>query len=184
MENPITAFVQKLLSELDEGTRSAVAATVKQHSTTALGTELGVEDELHLLLMAMAVASADGLSHAESEGIKRLMAKFNLPEAAQKAILSFDASTVQPEHVRELAKPKSKEAVYVLSGVVTFAALDGLSDAELAKAQEVAAHLELSPEVCNVLVAEARVTTVALMRGDEEMLRAIRPLRHAIFKAF
>ena len=41
MENPISAFVQKLLSELDESTRSAVAATVRAHSTTAIGTEHG-----------------------------------------------------------------------------------------------------------------------------------------------
>ena len=183
MENPITAFVQKLMSELDESTRTALAATVKEHSTTAIGTELSVEHELQLLLVSMAVASADGLSTAEMQGIKRLMAQFHLPEAAQAAILSFDVSTVRPEHLSELVKPGTKDALYLLSSVVTFAALDGLSDAELAKAMEIGSHLGLSAEACNVITAEARVTTTALLRGDEEMLRAIRPLRHAIFKA-
>jgi hypothetical protein len=183
MENPIPAFVRSLLAGLDEGTRSAVAETVREHSTTAIGTELSVESELSLLLIAKTVASADGLSTAELEGMKRLMAQFKLPEVAQNQLLSFDVSAVRAEHVRELVKPKSKDALYLLSAVVTFAALDGLSDEEIAKAMEIGAQLELSPEVCHLIMAEARVTTVALRRGDEEMLRAIRPLRHAMFKA-
>lgn len=128
------------------------------------------------------LAAADGLSAAELAGMKQLMERIQLPEVAQRHVLDFDVSIVRPEHVGELVPPRSRPALYLLSSVVVLAALDGLSEQERGRARIFNEHLGISPQLVDVILAEAVVTAGALQRGEEETLQAMRALRHAIYR--
>lgn len=180
--NPILASVQALLARLDDDARAKVEASALAQSIAAMGAPLGLEDELQLILAAKYLAAADGLSGAELAGLKQLMERIHLPELAQRHVLDFDVSTVRPEHVGELVPPRSRPALYLLSSVALLAALDGLSEQERSRARVLGEHLGISPQLVDVLLAEAVVTAGALQRGEEATLQAIRPLRHAIYR--
>lgn len=180
--NPIAAFVQKLLAELDESTRARVEASALEQSVAEMGAPLGIEDELQLLLAAKYLASADGVSVPEMAGLTRVMARLGLPVAAQRLILEFDVAVVRPEHVGELAPPRSRPALYLLSGVAVLAALDGLSEQERGRARVLGEHLGIGPQLVDVILAEAMLTADALGRGDAGALALIRPLRRAIYR--
>lgn len=180
--NPILASVQELLNSLDDDAYREVELSVRDHAVHGLGAEIGVEDELHLILLSKYMAAADGVSGAEVTGLKRLMIRHGLPEVAQRHLLEFDVSTVRPEHVAEVVQPGSSLAVYMLSGGALLAALDGLSGAERTRAHAVGEQLGLKPEMVDVVLAEACLTASALLKGDEATIQLIRPLRHAIYR--
>ncbi|MDC0717437.1 hypothetical protein [Nannocystis bainbridge] len=180
--NPILASVQELIDGLDDETYRNVELSVRDHAVHGLGAEISVETELHLILLSKYMAAADGVSGAEVTGLKRLMDRHGLPEVAQRHLLAFDVSEVRPEHVAEVVQPHSSLALYVLSGGTLLAALDGLSPAERSRVRAVGEQLGLSPELVEVVLAEACLTAAALLKGDEAMIQLIRPLRHAIYR--
>ncbi|HEY8378411.1 MAG TPA: hypothetical protein VIK91_18065 [Nannocystis sp.] len=180
--NPIVVFVQELLAGLDEATRARVEASALEQSVIEMGAPLAIEDELQLLLAAKYLASADGVSVPELAGLTRVMSRLGLPVAAQRQVIEFDVSTVRPEHIGELAPPRSRPALYLLSSVAVLAALDGLSEQERGRARELGEHLGISPQLVDVILAEATLTADALRRKDSATLALLRPLRRAIYR--
>lgn len=178
--NPIEESVKAVLARLDEEARTRIDANALRRSVDLMGAPLGGDDELRLLLAAKYLAAADGLSGAELAGLRAIMQRLELPEEAQRLVLALNVTQVRPEHVGELVPPRTRPALYLLSGVAVLAALDGLSEEEEVRARQVGEHLGVSPPLVDVVLAEARLTAAALQRGDEAALAALYPLRRAI----
>ena len=145
------------------------------------GEEVSLEDQLNIIKAAKYLSAADGLSNAEITGLRMLMRKFGLPESIVSHVLEFDVDPITPEHIAELAGLRSREACFMLSGMVGIAALDGLSDDELARARAVGVAFGLPSKLVTAIVAEAKASVYALLRGDASMLDELREVRKAIF---
>ncbi|NVB39033.1 hypothetical protein G6O69_14415 [Pseudenhygromyxa sp. WMMC2535] len=180
MSNPIIDTTVALLERLDDGTRTAAEDSVRAHSREVLGQEVDLEADLNLIKAAKFVAAADGLSAVELRGMKMMMGSFGLPEAVQWHLLEFDESTVESTHVGELAPDGGREARFLLSAILHFAALDGLSDDEAARGREVGAALGQRDNLIEALILEARAEHHAARRRDEHQRKLLRDLRLAL----
>lgn len=181
MGNQIFDSTQRVLAGLDHETVEAARAGVRVRSLETLGEEIGLEEQIYMIKAAKYLSAADGLSNAEITGLRLLMRKYKLPEPVVADVLELDVGLVTPQDIAELAARNSRQACYMLSGMVGIAALDGLSDDELARARTVGAAFELEPRLVAAIIAEAKASVYAILRGDASMLDELREVRRAIF---
>lgn len=179
--NPIVESTATLISQLDEDTIADARASVHTRSIESSGEAIGLEDSINLIKAAKYLAAADGLSNAEVTGLKLLMRKFGLPDAVAQHVLAFEVSQLSPSHIGELAQQRSRQACFLLSGMIAIAALDGLSDDELADAHAAGAALGLEPKLITLIVAEAKASVYGLLKGDRALLKQLMSVRRAIF---
>ena len=127
MSNPIAESTHRFLTGLLPAHREQAEHALLRDSVRPEGVAMGLADEINLAKAVKCVAGADELSVEELTGLKYLMIVSGLPVIAQRHVDEFDASTTQVHDVAALFAPASRQACYVLSGVTTVAALDGLS---------------------------------------------------------
>ncbi|MFO7561624.1 MAG: hypothetical protein R6X02_03185 [Enhygromyxa sp.] len=181
MTNPIFDSTQRVLAGLEPTTLEAARASVRVRSLETLGEPVSLEDQIYMLVAAKYLSAADGLSNAELTGLRLLMRKYKLPDPVVAEVLEFDVERLTPRDVGELALGGTRRSCYMLSGMVGIAALDGLSDDELARARAVGAAFGLPPKLVAAVVAEAKASVYAVLRGDASMLDQLREVRRAIF---
>lgn len=181
MANRIFDSTQAAIARLDPATLSAARASVRVRSLEANGEEVSLEDQINTIKAAKYLSAADGLSNAELMGLRLLMRKYSLPEALVIDVLEFDVERITPEDIGQLVDHRSRRACHMLSGMVAIAALDGLSNEELVGAREVGAAFGFQPKLVTLIVAEAKASVYALLRGDSSMLDELRRVRQAIF---
>jgi hypothetical protein len=185
MGNPIFDSTQRALAGLEPSTIEAARASVRVRSLELNGEEVELEDQINMIKAAKYLSAADGLSNAELTGLRLLMRKYGLPAAIVSDVLEFDVARITPQDIGELAdRPNgrgSRQAAIMLSGMVGIAALDGLSDDELARARAVGVAFGFEPRLVAAIVAEAKASVYAILRGDASMLDSLREVRQAIF---
>jgi hypothetical protein len=169
------------MSQLDERTIADARASVRVRSIESTGEPIELEDSINLIKAAKYLSSADGLSNAEVTGLKLLMRKYGLPDPVVQHVLAFDVSQLSSSQIGELAEPRSRKACFLLSGMIAIAALDGLSDDELADARKAGAALGLEPKLIALIVAEAKVSVYGVLKGDRSLLSQLMDVRRAIF---
>jgi hypothetical protein len=167
--------------QLDSQTVLDARASVQIHSLESTGEEIGLEESINLIKGAKYLASADGLSNAEETGLKLLLRKYGMPERITEHVLKFDVSNVDTDHIGELVPPRSRKACFLLSGMISIAGLDGLSDEELADARKAGAALGLEPKLVALIVAEAKASVYGVLKGDRSLLSQLMEVRRAIF---
>ena len=180
MANPIAASTQLHLDSMDPTARGQAEDEISTATLRAPGHKLDLEQELNLFKAIKCVASVDGLSREELTGLKFLMIMAGLQQAEQKHVLAFDNLGVAAEHVAELFPGGTRTACYVLSGAVTVAAIDGLSDDEESYARKLGLELELPAKLVEVMIAEARATGLAMHAGNQPLVDELIKLRQAI----
>jgi hypothetical protein len=181
MGNPIFDSTQRVLAGLDRNTVEAARASVQVRSLELHGEEVRLQDLINMIKAAKYLSAADGLSNAEITGLRLLMRKYGLPAAVVDDVLDFDVDRISPQDIGELADPGSRRACVMLSGMIGIAALDGLSDDELARARAVGVAFRLDAKLVAAIVAEAKASVYAVLRGDASMLDQLREVRQAIF---
>jgi hypothetical protein len=181
MRNPIADTTDALMLQLDPQTITDARASVRIRSLESTGEELGLEESINLIKGAKYLASADGLSNAETTGLKLLLRKYGMPELVTEHVLKFDVSRVDSQHIGELVPPRSRKACFLLSGMVSIAGLDGLSDEELTDARKAGAALGLEPKLVALIIAEAKASVYGVLKGDRSLLSQLMEVRRAIF---
>ena len=181
MSNPIAETTKALISTLSERTISDAEASVRVRSLESTGEAIGLEDSVNLIKAAKFLSAADGLSNAEETGIKLLMRKYGMPDAVVKHVLDFDVGLVEPEQLGSLAPRRSRKACFMLSSMISIAALDGLSDEELADARSAGRALGLEDRLVALIVAEAKTSVYGVLKGDRSLLSHLMGVRRAIF---
>jgi hypothetical protein len=181
MPNPIVESTADLMRKLDARTIAAARDGIRVRTLESSGEEIGLEDSINLIKGAKYLSAADGLSNAEETGLKLLMRKYGLPDPVVKHVLEFDVGLVGPAHIGELAPRRSRKACFMLSGMIAIAALDGLSDEELADARKAGESLGLEPKLVALIVAEAKASVYGVLKGDRSMLNHLMGVRRAIF---
>ncbi|KIG11930.1 hypothetical protein DB30_02288 [Enhygromyxa salina] len=179
--NPIIQSTQELMGELDEQTIDDARDNVRARSIESNGESIALEDSINLIKAAKYLSAADGLSNAEITGLKLLMRKYGLPDEVAQHVLAFEVAELSPADIGELAEPRSREACFLLSSMIAIAAIDGLSDDELADAHEAGAALGLGPKLVTLIVAEAKASVYGVLKGDRALLRQLMSVRRAIF---
>jgi hypothetical protein len=181
MANPIAESTERFLAELAPARRELAEHDLLRDSVRPEGVDMTLADELNLAKAVKCVAGTDGLSLDELAGLKYLMIISGLPVLAQQHVEAFDASTTRVEDVAALFPSASRKACYVLSGVTTVAALDGLSSEERDFAVELGANLGLSATLVEVLIAEARAMAMAMKLGNQELVAELARTREALY---
>ncbi|HFE47445.1 MAG TPA: hypothetical protein ENJ18_18475 [Nannocystis exedens] len=182
MSNPFYDSAQTILASLDESVANELKGAAKTSSQIAAGIELTIEEVLGLLLVARHIAATDGLSTAESNGMRALLSHYGVPASAQDRLMAVDLGHATDDHVRELVPAGSAKAMYLVNGVATIAARDGLSPEELARIAEIGTKVGLSQAMVDALTAEAEAAIIASIRGDGAMLDKLDKLRDALFR--
>jgi hypothetical protein len=181
MSNPIAETTQQFLAGLVPEHRERAEHDLLRDSVRPEGVEMTLADELNLAKAVKCVAGADGLSIEELTGLKYLMIVSGLPVIAQQHVEAFDASTTRVDDVAALFPPTSRKACYVLSGVTTVAALDGLSIDERDFAVELGARFGLSATLVELLIAEAKAMAKAMQIGNQELVAELARVREALY---
>jgi hypothetical protein len=181
MGNPIADTTDALMLALDSQTIADARASIRVRSLESTGEEIGLEESINLLKGAKYLSSADGLSNAEETGLKLLLRKYGMPEPVTEHVLAFDVAKVETHHIGELVPPRSRKACFLLSGMVSIAGLDGLSDDELADARKAGAALGLEPKLIALIIAEAKASVYGVLKGDRSLLSQLMEVRRAIF---
>lgn len=181
LTNPIADSTERFLAGLAADERGRAEHELLRESVRSEGVAMTLAEELNLAKAVKCVAGADGLSVLERTGLGYLMISSGLPLIAQQHVLEFDASTTRVEDVSALFPAASRQAGYVLSGVTTVAALDGLSVEERDFAVELGASLGLSATLVELLIAEARAMALAMGRGDPELVAELARVREAVY---
>ncbi len=179
--NPIAVSTREFLATLAPAELERAEHELLRESVRAEGVEMGLADELNLAKAVKVVAGTDGLSVEELTGLKYLMIVSGLPILAQEHVAGFDASTCRVDDVAALFPPASRKACYVLSGVTTVAALDGLSADERDFAVELGASLGLSATLVDLLIAEAKAMAKAMKLGNVELVAELARVREALY---
>jgi hypothetical protein len=179
--NPIAESTEHFLSGLASARREQAEHDLLRDSVRPEGVDMTLADELNLAKAVKCVAGADGLSVQEVTGLKYLMIVSGLPLIAQQHVEAFDASTTRVDDVAALFPPASRKACYVLSGVTTVAALDGLSSEERDFAVELGASLGLSATLVELLIAEARAMALAMQLGQQPLVAELARMREALY---
>jgi hypothetical protein len=179
--NPIADSTTRFLTGLSPADREQAELDLLRDSVRPEGVAMGLVDEINLAKAVKCVAGADVLSIEELTGLKYLMIVSGLPVVAQQHVEAFDASTTQVGDVAALFAPASRQACYVLSGVTTVAALDGLSTDERDFAVELGASLGLSATLTDLLIAEARAMAMAMQLGNRELVDELAHVREALY---
>lgn len=181
MANPFLDSARTILASLAAELAAQLADTARRTSIAA-GVDLSIEEALALALVARHIAATDGLSEAESSGMRALLDFYGVPPAAQAALHQVDLGEATDEHIRELVPPRSAKARHLVSGVAFIAARDGLSGDELARIAAIGRKLELEPAMVDALVAESEAAVLAWIRGDRALLGKLDRLREALFR--
>lgn len=181
MRNPIVDTTEALMRQLDPKTIADARDSVRVRSLESSGEDIGLEDSINLIKGAKYLSAADGLSTAEETGLRLLMRKYGFPDSVVKHVLEFDVGVVESQHIGELAEQRSRKACFMLSGMIAIAALDGLSDDELADARKAGAALGLEPKLVALIVAEALASVYGVLKGDRSLLNHLMGVRRAIF---
>lgn len=181
MANPIAESTERFLAGLAPARREQAEHDLLRDSVRPEGVEMALADEINLAKAVKCVAGTDGLSVEELAGLKYLMIISGLPVLAQQHVEIFDASTTRVEDVAALFPTASRKACYVLSGVTTVAALDGLSSEERDFAVELGANLGLSATLVELLIAEARAMALAMKLGNQELIAELARTREALY---
>ena len=181
MSNPIAESTDSFLATLAADEREQAEHELLRESVRPEGVAMTLADEINLAKAVKCVAGADGLSVKERTGLKYLMISSGMPLVAQQHVLDFDASTSRSDDVASLYPAASRQAYYVLSGVTTVAALDGLSTEERDFAVELGASLGLSATLVDLLIAEAKAMALAMDRGDGELVGELARVREALY---
>ena len=179
--NPIAESTELFLAGLRSAHREQAEFDLLRDSVRSEGVEMSLADEINLAKAVKCVAGADGLSIEERTGLKYLMIISGLPVVAQQHVEAFDASTTRVDDVAALFPPASRKACYVLSGVTTVAALDGLSAEERDFAVELGASLGLSATLVELLIAEARAMAMAMQLGNQDLVSELARVREALY---
>jgi hypothetical protein len=179
--NPIAESTERFLADLAPARRKQAEHDLLRDSVRPEGVDMSLADEINLAKAVKCVAGADGLSVEELTGLKYLMIVSGLPLIAQQHVESFDASTSHVDDVAALFPPASRKACYVLSGVTTVAALDGLSGEERDFAVELGASLGLSATLVELLIAEARAMAIAMKLGQQPLVDELARMREALY---
>lgn len=179
--NPIAESTERFLADLAPARRKQAEHELLRDSVRPEGVDMSLADEINLAKAVKCVAGADGLSVEELTGLKYLMIVSGLPLIAQQHVESFDASTTHVDDVAALFPPASRKACYVLSGVTTVAALDGLSGEERDFAVELGASLGLSATLVDLLIAEARAMAIAMKLGQQPLVAELARMREALY---
>jgi hypothetical protein len=180
MANPIAENTQLYLDAMDPTARGLAEDELLSATLRAPGHKLDLESELNLFKAIKCVASVDGLSREELTGLKFIMIMAGLQPAEQRHVLAFEGVHVEVAHVAELFPPGTRTACYVLSGATTVAAMDGLSDDEESYARELGLRLGLPALLVEVMIAEARVTGMAMNEGNQVLVPELIRLRQRI----
>jgi hypothetical protein len=181
VSNPIAESTERFLRGLAPDERERAEHALLRESVRPEGVAMTLADELNLAKAVKCVAGADGLSVTELTGLEYLMISSGMPVIAQRHVNEFDASTTQIADVSALFAAGSRQACYVLSGVTTVAALDGLSDDERDFAVELGASFGLSATLVELLIAEARAMAMAMSRGDQALVEELARVREALY---
>jgi hypothetical protein len=181
LSNPIADSTARFLAGLEPEQRERAERELLRDSVRPEGVEMSLADEINLAKAVKCVAGADGLSVEELTGLKYLLIVSGVPVLAQEHIESFDASTTRIDEVGALFPPASRKACYVLSGVTTVAALDGLSSDERDFAVELGANLGLPPTLVELLIAEANAMALAMRQGNQAMVAELARMREALY---
>lgn len=179
--NPIAQSTESFLSELVPEHREHAEHDLLRDSVRPEGVAMTLADEINLAKAVKCVAGADGLSVEELTGLKYLMIVSGLPIVAQQHVEAYDASTTRVDDVAALFPPASRKACYVLSGVTTVAALDGLSTDERDFAVELGARFGLSATLVDLLIAEAKAMAMAMQLGNRELVAELARVREALY---
>ncbi len=182
MSNPFHDSAQTILASLDETVAKQLKGAAGTSSQIAAGIELTIEEVLGLALVARHIAATDGLSTAESNGMRALLSHYGVPASAQDRLMEVDLGVATDDHVRELVPPGSAKAMYLINGVATIAARDGLSPEELTRIADIGTKVGLSQAMVDALTAEAEAAIIASIRGDGAMLDKLDKLRDALFR--
>ncbi len=182
MSNPFHDSAQTLLASLDDAVAEQLKSSARRGSRYAAGIELTIEEVIGLALVARHIAATDGLSTAESNGMRALLSHYGVPPVAQDHLMAVDLSDATDEHVAELVPAGSAKAMYLVNGVATIAARDGLSEEELERIAEIGASVGLSQPMIDALSAEAEAATLASIRSDGAMLDKLDKIRDALFR--
>jgi hypothetical protein len=181
MSNPIIDTTDALLRQLDARTIADARDAIRVRSLESTGEVLGLEECINLIKGAKFLAAADGLSNAETTGLKLLLRKYGMPEVISEHVLKCDVSKVEARHIGELVPARSRRACFLLSGMISIAGLDGLSDEELEGARKAGSALGLEPKLVALLVAEAKASVYGVLKGDQSLLNHLMEVRRAIF---
>ena len=182
MSNPFIDSARTFLASLDTSIAAQLKDDARKGSQTAAGVELTIEEVIGLALVARHIAATDGLSNAESNGMRALLTHYGVPAAAQEHLMEVDLSAATDEHVRELVPAGSAKAMYLVNGVATIAARDGLSEEEQGRIAAIGAQVGLKQAMVDALTAQAEATILASIRGDGAMLDKLDKLRDALFR--
>lgn len=182
MANPFIDAARTLLDSLDAPIARELTNAARDNSLVAAGVELTIEEAIGLALVAKHIAATDGLSAAESTGMRALLSHYRVPPEAQAELLAIDLSEATDEHVRELVPAGSAKAMYLVSGVAAIAARDGLSEEEVARIEAIGATIGLAKPMIDALCAHAEAEVVASIRNDRGMLDKLDRLRGALFR--
>jgi hypothetical protein len=181
MANPIIDTTDILLRQLDARTIADARDAIRVRSLESTGEVLGLEESINLIKGAKYLAAADGLSNAETTGLKLLLRKYGMPDLISEHVLKFDVARVESRHIGELVPTRSRRGCFLLSGMISIAALDGLSDEELDGARKAGAALGLEPKLVTLIVAEAKASVYGVLKGDQSLLGHLMEVRRAIF---
>lgn len=181
MSNPIADSTEMFLSGLAPERREQAEHELLRESVRPEGVAMTLADEINLAKAVKCVAGADELSREELTGLRYLMIVSGLPLVAQQHVEVFDASTTRVDDVAALFPLASRKACYVLSGVTTVAALDGLSTEERDFAVELGARFGLSATLVELLIAEAKAMAKAMQFGNQELVAELARVREALY---
>ena len=174
MQNPFVESIRAIVADLDP---EGVAAEAAEG-----GLALTLEESIGLALVARHIAASDGLSDAESSGMRALLEHYRVPEPLHAAVMRADLRGAGDVHVRAIVPPQSAKAAHLLSGVAFIAARDGLSGEERDRLLRLGAALGLARPLVDALLAESEAAVLASVRGDRATLSKLDRLRAALFR--
>jgi hypothetical protein len=181
MPNPIADSTARFLASLAADERDQAERELLRDSVRSEGVDMSLADEINLAKAVKCVAGADGLSVEELTGLKYLLIVSGVPVLAQQHVEEFDASSSRVDDVAALFPVASRKACYVLSGVTTIAALDGLSGAERDFAVELGANFGFPATLVELLITEARAMALAMKQGNQAMVTELAHMREALY---
>lgn len=170
-----------LVAVLDEPTLVRARVSAATCSRQTLGSELGLEPLLELLLAAKVLAVSGDFERGEAQGMRLWLTRHGMPAVVQRHVLEADPAALELDELYARLRDDRLCARRLYWLVVSLACFEGMLPGPRARAEALGVRLGLSPGLARVMVEEARVTVAALLHGDDPMLRRLAELRTAIF---
>lgn len=184
MPNPIDKTSDAFLRRISETSLEAVKRveqTVTSMFERRFGQQLTLKEGLQHLKAVKVIASVDGYSSEEEKGLRRVMKRLDMPESVVEEVLQFDVESVRLSDLIESVPPGSWKAKAIISGALTVAMLDGLSDKERGAVRHAATLMGLSNDLVDAYEARIRLENLIEARQDPELAEASRQLRVALW---